>query len=92
MGCVSGSCGCGPKESGDFDPLYEGPSERDLEQFGGDEIACPSCRESIHDDSPACPYCGHVIGDAGATNTGSLKPVYAVVAIASVIAFVAISI
>lgn len=41
----------------------EGPSERDLEAFGGVTRNCPECSEELYDDVEICPHCGHVLGE-----------------------------
>lgn len=56
-------CGCGvqcgmPRHDG----VDEGPSEDDLQRFGGEMRPCPACRAEMYDDSEWCPKCGHVLG------------------------------
>lgn len=55
------SC-CGPKSS---KPLSddEMPSEADLDRFGGDGMACPSCGCDIYHDATQCHTCGIVLTD-----------------------------
>ena len=40
-------------------------------------IACPNCREQIHEDAPQCPYCGHYISEEEARS--SPKPWWLIV-------------
>ncbi len=89
MGC--GSCGCGPRESADYDPCCEGVSEADLERFGGDAIACPSCGTDVYHDAPLCNACGHAMGDPADTPGGlSSKPWIALATVAVVVGLVAV--
>jgi hypothetical protein len=41
--------------------LDEGPSEEDLERFGGATQHCPQCRTELHDDVEVCWKCGHAL-------------------------------
>jgi len=43
----------------DLDP--EGPSEADLDRFGGDTRPCPMCHADLYDDAEFCHVCGHVL-------------------------------
>lgn len=45
----------------DPDELDEGPSEADLEQFGGVTRPCPACKTDLYDDAAVCWKCGHAI-------------------------------
>lgn len=55
------ACGCGPNSCKDFDDDREGVGDEDLARFGGDDIACPSCRASVYHDVSQCPKCGHAM-------------------------------
>src|SRR5438094_980334 len=48
-------------DDADWDPEDESPSSDDDDES---TIACPSCREQIHEDAPQCPDCGHYVSDA----------------------------
>lgn len=54
-----GSC-CGP----DLGPVedHEGPSEADVERFGGVTRTCPACGAEVYDDTAVCYGCGHAFG------------------------------
>ncbi|MGQ0628020.1 MAG: zinc-ribbon domain-containing protein [Phycisphaerales bacterium] len=39
----------------------EGPSEHDLQSFGGVTRPCPSCGKEIIDDAELCAHCGTAI-------------------------------
>lgn len=41
----------------------EGPSEADLERFGGSTRACPNCGSDVYDEATICPVCGEVLGE-----------------------------
>ena len=43
-----------------FDEDHEGPSEADLERFGGDTASCPSCGAEVWDGATICPGCGMI--------------------------------
>ena len=45
----------------DPDDLDEGPSEADLEQFGGVTRPCPECKTELYDDAAVCWKCGHAL-------------------------------
>lgn len=64
------SC-CGPRNAPDFDDEREGLSDADLARFGGDGIACPSCRADVYADAPMCPRCGRALLDGETAETGS---------------------
>ena len=57
-------CGCNPRSGPEFDPDCEGPSEEDLERFGGDTRPCPRCGSEIYDEAPFCHRCGVGLEDA----------------------------
>lgn len=40
----------------------EGPSESDLEQFGGVTRPCPKCQTELYDEVEICWKCGHHLG------------------------------
>lgn len=40
------------------------PSCEDLDRFGGDDIACPSCGSDVYHDATQCHVCGHAMTDA----------------------------
>jgi uncharacterized paraquat-inducible protein A len=37
----------------------DGPSAADLDRFGNELSVCPACDQSIYDQVPICPNCGH---------------------------------
>ena len=39
----------------------DGPSEEDIERFGGVTQACPECGTELFDDVTVCWNCGHVL-------------------------------
>jgi uncharacterized protein (DUF983 family) len=39
----------------------DGPSARDLEQFGDVTRTCPSCNKEVFDDAEVCYHCGHAM-------------------------------
>lgn len=39
----------------------EGPSESDLETFGGVTRECPECKAELFDDAEVCWKCGHAL-------------------------------
>jgi uncharacterized protein (DUF983 family) len=41
------------------DELDEGPSDADIERFGGETRTCPECGAETYDESELCPKCGH---------------------------------
>ena len=43
------------------DELDEGPSEEDMERFGGATRTCPECRTELYDDADVCWKCGHAL-------------------------------
>lgn len=43
-----------------FDEDREGPSEADLERFGGETTLCPSCGGEVWDGATICPGCGAI--------------------------------
>lgn len=45
------------------DEIDEGPSDADLERFGGETTRCKSCGASVYDDSEWCHKCGAVLSD-----------------------------
>lgn len=42
----------------------DGPSDEDLERFGGETALCPRCGAEVWDEAPQCPECGEWIGGA----------------------------
>jgi hypothetical protein len=54
-----------PEQGSDWDLSEgldpDGPSAADLDRFGDELTACPSCNEPIYDQVPICPHCGHAI-------------------------------
>jgi hypothetical protein len=46
---------------GHDDEIDEGPSEDDLERFGGATRKCPECGTELYDDSEICWKCGHAL-------------------------------
>ncbi len=59
MACGSG-CGCGIGQGAVR--ADEGPSQADLEKFGGDSRPCPHCGADVYDDAEWCHKCGKVLG------------------------------
>ncbi len=53
--------------------MDEGPSQADLDRFGGDDQTawCPQCGAEVWDDAEYCPECGDLIGG----RTSSRPPV-----------------
>jgi hypothetical protein len=50
----------------DEDELDEGPSDEDIERFGGETALCPDCGAPIWDSAEVCPKCyAYVGGDTG---------------------------
>lgn len=45
------------------DDIDEGPSEADIERFGGETTRCKRCGASVYDDSDWCHKCGEVLSD-----------------------------
>jgi predicted nucleic acid-binding Zn ribbon protein len=43
------------------DERDEGPSEADLEKFGGVTRPCPECQTDLYDDAQICWKCGHAL-------------------------------
>lgn len=86
MSCCGG--GCRPGEG--FDPHHEGPSDADLDRFGGETRPCPECRGEVYDESEWCPRCGHAMSsEEMASATPGVKPWVVATALAVVAAFVA---
>ncbi|MEL6330226.1 MAG: hypothetical protein AAFR38_11240 [Planctomycetota bacterium] len=48
---------------------HEGPSEADLERFGGETKRCPECGAEVYDQAAACHRCGYAF--EGETATGN---------------------
>ena len=59
----------------------EGPSDEDLEQFGGQTASttmpCPECGAEIYDDAERCPVCGQYVTHR--TSEWSPRPLWWVV-------------
>ena len=58
------------------------PDEEWVEDDGDEEddlLACPSCREPVHEDTPQCPHCGDWITPVDSTGRSG-RWVWAVVA------------
>lgn len=75
----------------DFDEDDEGPSQADLERFGGDDVPCPSCGADVYHDAPFCPRCGHAIMESeirGRRVPPSRRPWFVAAALLALIAFV----
>lgn len=71
------------------DWIDEGPSDEDLEQFGGETASttapCPECGAEIYDDAERCSACGQYITHKSSEWSG--KPLWwTVLAVAGVIA------
>lgn len=41
-----------------------GPSEEDLERFGGVTRRCQACGKDVYDDAAVCYHCGHAMDGA----------------------------
>jgi len=75
----------------EFDPGFEGPSEADLDRFGGDDRACPECGTDVYADAPFCHACGVALEDEfGSTRAGGRRSLYAVGGLVGLVAFVAV--
>lgn len=46
---------------GQPEEIDEGPSEEDLERFGGVTRPCPECGTELYDDTSICWKCGHAL-------------------------------
>lgn len=57
------TCCNGPRNAPEFDPDDEGPSDADLERFGGATRACPDCKTDVYDEASICPRCGSYLDD-----------------------------
>ncbi len=42
----------------------DGPTDADLERFGGVTRTCPKCRTEVYDDAELCWNCGHAFSGA----------------------------
>lgn len=47
----------------------DGPSEEDIERFGGVTQRCPECDTELFDDVAVCWNCGHVLSAARSPST-----------------------
>lgn len=54
-----------PREAPD-----EGPSDEDIDRFGGVTQTCPKCRAELYDDAAVCWKCGHAL----MSDEGGVKP------------------
>jgi len=79
------SCCPGPKTGKEFDPDCEGPSDADLDRFGGDSAHCSNCGEEIWHDTPICPNCRTIVEER---LDSSKKPWVVAVGVVALIAFV----
>lgn len=43
------------------DEIDEGPSDDDLDKFGGVTRPCPECKTDLYDDAEVCWKCGHAL-------------------------------
>lgn len=68
------------------------PSLEDVERFGAETLACPTCGEEIYDDSPFCPRCGAVDPAANALHSvhSGRKTLIAALLIATLLGFIAV--
>jgi hypothetical protein len=55
---------CGGRDLGPM-RADEGPSEQDVEMFGGTTRVCKACDTELHDDIMTCWQCGHTEASAG---------------------------
>lgn len=39
----------------------DGPTQADIERFGGVTRPCRSCRSDVYDDATMCPHCGQLL-------------------------------
>jgi len=39
----------------------DGPTQSDIERFGGVTRPCSSCRRDVYDDATMCPHCGRML-------------------------------
>lgn len=60
----------------------DGPTESDLERFGGEFKTCPECGSEAYDQAELCPSCGHAFD--GEDKTSSV-PVWAMVIAAGLV-------
>lgn len=62
-----------------------GPSEDDLERFGGVTRTCPSCGKEVYDDAALCYHCGEAMEQ---DRTAKLPKVWMVVTVIVLIAVI----
>lgn len=73
----------------EFDP--EGPSEEDLDRFGGDGVTCPNCDRDVYDGLDTCPHCNadlHAKGEARASMATIVAVVLIVVLVGGLVSWV----
>jgi hypothetical protein len=68
------------------DEIDEGPSEADLERFGGVTQTCPECGTELYDDVGVCWNCGTPVGIGRRKSRGG--PWAAIVVALILIAFI----
>ncbi len=66
----------------------EGPSEADMERFGGVTRPCPSCKADLYDDAEVCWKCGHALSGEASGPPKWVAVVAGVVVAAIVISYV----
>ncbi len=71
------------------DDLDEGPSDADLERFGGVTRTCPECGTEVFDDAEVCWSCGHA--GAGRATGGGSRAWIVVAAVLGIIAMAVIA-
>lgn len=67
----------------------EGPTQADIEKFGGDSRPCPHCGAMVYDDAEWCHKCGQVLGDGVEKPVSKRWVIVAVVLLVLVLTFVA---
>ncbi len=60
----------------------EGPTEADVERFGGVTRRCPECGTELYDDTELCWSCGHAL----ASGSGRNLPLLALIIVAIMMA------
>jgi len=51
----------------------DGPSQEDLERFGGVTRECPECKQEVYDEAAVCHNCGHAFMKTTAHSPGKQK-------------------
>ena len=82
------TCCGGARDAPEFDPVDEGPSEADLDRFGGETRLCPACHTEVWDGASICPECGLILDDAPMRSGGLRRTVFTVGLILAGVAFI----